>query len=478
MEPDNSQVPAPLCDFSEFNDNATTPSDSGVASQFYNDVSDNDLEELRLERDTLKRKREDLLRGREHAKLALDILHLRQEIDQLAIGEITLHKKPLNSGYATPYATYRPATEPRCAAVLPSENTYASAEDIEVATESADTVSGFNVEQSVNQPKTSTCCASPGAFTVGHFVVFIIFCATVVLHVLAWYRPASLDDVVYKTNREDVWDNDVALDYLPSQWIFLMTVAIYSLQLVWFIYGFTIICRNKISAGFLSSSLTGAGYFFLVLSYCSTIGWLFIWDRLDEDRYSAICIAGACVFGLLALGFFARQVEFYDSELTLHAPHDKALIRIWLLNGIGAQSFWSLMLLRYQVAIMVQKYTSVDEEYHFYVYIAIKLLLLLVWFPVDIFGAKRKFSYVFLPYLVAMATSVPLLIQEEPLDDLAFLLTVLLLSFYGLLFIIKIGVSIGRERSSFDTSDVIEEPEEKDLDTFHYGTQPDNLDSY
>ena len=267
----------------------------------------------------------------------------------------------------------------------------------------------------------------------------------------------------------DVWDTG----FLPSPWIFWLWIGVYALQLIWFIYAFTIPCRTTCPLGLLYNVLTPAGFVLLSLSYGCTFAWIFVWDKLGFHQYSIACVAGASLFSFAALGVFARATSVHAHALLDQAPCDLWLVRLWVLNGIGAQATWTLMLLRYHAVIIIQSYTDLDLDLNLYVYLSLAAAFLVVWFFVDIFAVQRPLGFVFTPYVLPILASVTLLLRKGEFNELHFILTALVVALYGILMVVKIGVTIGRERaertlSEEDSGKVEFDLDKTDIDTFHY----------
>lgn len=109
-------VGAESLDALTFNSDNATEMDSGVASHIadqepalsaYDYPLSDDLEELKFVRDSLRRKKAQLLKDKEHTQLVLHILRLREEIDLITLENLSARKR-LSSHHGTPYATYRP----------------------------------------------------------------------------------------------------------------------------------------------------------------------------------------------------------------------------------------------------------------------------------------------------------------------------------------------------------------------------------
>ncbi|GAB1610503.1 uncharacterized protein LOC115221323 isoform X1 [Argonauta hians] len=245
----------------------------------------------------------------------------------------------------------------------------------------------------------------------------------------------------------------------PAGWTFGIWGFIYCWMILWIIY--SVVCIF-LKAGFdtyvYTSSIFMPCIFFFI--YCINlllnISWLILWDR----KLFVISLFVALFMFISAVTCICISAYVLARNIDIITEYKQFFLQGWLIrlfvhNGIAFYAGWLLVATTLNLDIALRYSWEVDPTTSDYTAIITVLVIICMWFLLDIIALDKYSRYLFSEYIVFIVAFCGVFYKQvstESYDSIEILITVCL-SASGVFFIIKMAVMIYRHftKSSYIT---------------------------
>ncbi|WAR04414.1 hypothetical protein MAR_019783 [Mya arenaria] len=254
----------------------------------------------------------------------------------------------------------------------------------------------------------------------------VLIIATIVVFALT----AAFNGLAAAGNGGGVFNNrtgDISdafyLEVTPAGWTFTIWGFIYAWQAAWLVYALVTICRRKVGTYvYLMPVFPSVLFFAYIFNNVSNVAWLFAWDQMKL----------AIALPLIALTPLTLFVCLYFSFKTLYdnpdylirngAIADIWLIRLLIQNGIAFYAAWVTVATFINVAlVMTYKNgdlvnTAVPQDVSSTVFLSVVLVVIVVWFSLDMSFLDKYTRYTFAPYITWTVALAGIISKNYDLD--------------------------------------------------------------
>ena len=267
------------------------------------------------------------------------------------------------------------------------------------------------------------------------------------LHLLSCYFRISeifekTEDTLWSTYENQRHD----LRFYYTQWIFVMWIIMYVIQLCWTLYGLELICRKANSSNIYHSVPVVPSVVFLLtaIAEAAILFWLFLWTTSAYFRYAPLAMLASTVCFYVAL---ALSVSSLSKNLHIlygiRAYRYVWETRILVHNGLGVAAAWTTVVLFYSVVVVLQANGLLPFRQDGYVFLSLLGGYLVVWFFVDISLARKYIPHLLSPYLVFIVAEVQVLLKSGLVFNYHFIYSVVLLVLTSVMTIVRISLAVG-----------------------------------
>jgi len=281
------------------------------------------------------------------------------------------------------------------------------------------------------------------------FHIGLILLNCVVFAVMIFFNIAAGQDWgIFQNSTGDI-SNANEVNITPAGWTFSTWGIIYTWQTLWLIFNVVLIFIKYENLRLYREPpvLTPLFHIFIFANFCFNAGWLALWDQ-QHFTWSFILI----LFMLLSLyvALVISHNNIYNSEPFLrNKKWVLVCYRALVNNGLAFYATWLTVATCLNLAIaMTYEWVSsdqIDEFRNVSAIISLCILgtLLAIYFSLDIYFLEKFLRYTFSTYLqLFIAFSGILSKNWNGGESGSSILTLILVIMVGIMFVVKIGVSI------------------------------------
>ncbi len=244
---------------------------------------------------------------------------------------------------------------------------------------------------------------------------------------------------------------------VKPEYIFWVWVAVYVLQALWIMYAIIFNFERTKSGRYLYMEvkiMPISIFFTMILAWCCTFAWVFLWNHFGYEIYSIACIAGAVLFSFMAHVISMLACRASEPRLN-YIEQASALVRIGLLiqNGIAGFATMCSIMTNFHLAILLREEANTTMHTSCYSSYGLLFLYMVVYFIIDTCLSDRHAQCVVIPYILVVATYVGAYFQVKDIEkdsnerELLWILALVAAGAVGVMLIVKITVSIIRAGS-------------------------------
>ncbi|XP_071964018.1 uncharacterized protein [Antedon mediterranea] len=197
----------------------------------------------------------------------------------------------------------------------------------------------------------------------------------------------------------------------PIEWIYIIWGLVFVFEILWIPYALTTICRSNEDGRIFSviPNLPPGLTLLYSVNKVLLVGWFFLFD-MGYISYSCLVMFFVTVTGGLCLWISYKRVGEYDnlSYMEGNLMCDLVASRLLVQNGIAMYTTWTFIwtLFNGAIALTYEDATELDDSLTSTIMYAVIILVLTIYFVLDISVFEKYFRYTFTPYLVVAAISL------------------------------------------------------------------------
>ncbi|XP_014781962.1 uncharacterized protein LOC106877549 isoform X1 [Octopus bimaculoides] len=204
----------------------------------------------------------------------------------------------------------------------------------------------------------------------------------------------------------------------PASQTFFIWSIIYLWQVVWLLYGMSLICRSR-SNHYLyvfPPILSTTFYIAFAVNNIFTIAWTFVW--IHEMLQVALAMLAASVISLYLSLYcsFKNLYKFLNLLYKEDLGTDVWLMRILVQNGLSFYATWSTFATLLNFAIVLSNSGGINKNMAGTISLGIAALLMLLWFMLDCIILDKYVRYTFTPYVVLIVAFTGIMVQHFDLS--------------------------------------------------------------
>ena len=226
--------------------------------------------------------------------------------------------------------------------------------------------------------------------------------------------------------------NEFYLQITPAGWTFAIWGIIYAWQLLWIIYAWSFVFRS-------SAPLT-VSWISQLLYSCANVGnivWLYVWgNNMPQISLPVIVPLWLCL--IAAAGVQAVHIYRLTSSLQ-NNKIDLWITRLLVTNGLAIYATWTTVATLINVGIVLQYYASFTAGNTGTLILWVLSLIVLGYFALEntVLDRFARFIFIVYPTLIWALSGVLSAHWGKEVPDTNPLLTLLLLVFSVVLFIVR-----------------------------------------
>lgn len=200
----------------------------------------------------------------------------------------------------------------------------------------------------------------------------------------------------------------------PASQTFFIWSIIYLWQVVWLLYGMSLICRSRMNNYLyvFPPILSTTFYFAFGVSNLFTIAWTFVWIR--EMLQVALAMLAVSVLSLYLCLYcsFKNLYKFLNLLYKEDLGTDVWLMRILVHNGLAFYATWCTFATLLNFAIVLFESCGINKNMAGTITLGIAALFMLLWFMLDCIILDKYVRYTFTPYVVLIVAFTGIMVQH------------------------------------------------------------------
>ncbi len=189
-------------------------------------------------------------------------------------------------------------------------------------------------------------------------------------------------------------------------------------------------------------------YISYILSLLCTIIWLFLWDK--EYLWASLGIivaASVCLY--VTIGFSFHGMSSHGQHLVDNGhPREISLVISLVYNCLGLYAGWITVLALVNLAAALTYDVIIKQEVSCSISLGVLAFIFVMYICLDIILFERHFRHLFTPYIAVCFALVGILVGNWHSNNQNSIFVIALCASSALLFFVKIGRSIIKERST------------------------------
>ena len=241
--------------------------------------------------------------------------------------------------------------------------------------------------------------------------------------------------------------NKYPLDVTPADWTFYINALIYFWQLLWLVYGVSMIVRKTPNGYYFYREfpvLPTILYVVFAFSLACNISWLLIWDREYMEVALVFINLMTCTLYICLIVSLRRLNDCGPHMLQCGLSRDVWLMRVVCCNGLAMFASWGAVAAMFNFAVVLTYGTGPNLSVGSTVALALFSLEICVWWTFENFVFEKLLRYLYTPWLVLVISLVGILSKDWSAANHNKVFVAVLLALVGLLFLSKVLLSVYR----------------------------------
>ncbi|GAB1610504.1 uncharacterized protein LOC115221566 [Argonauta hians] len=290
----------------------------------------------------------------------------------------------------------------------------------------------FTRKPAVCSPGSYTSCANStdmghhhhhhhGAMQQNYLRLFAILCANLAFILSATIATLAgnprLHSSLFNQTISEV-SRKYSSSITPAPQTFIIWSVIYLWQVIWLVYGMSLVCRRQ-SGNLLyvfPPILTTTFYFAYAANNVFTIAWTFVWTRELLGVSLAMLVGAVLCLYLSLYCVFKNLYKFLNLLYKEGLGTDVWLMRLVVQNGLAMYATWSTFATLLNFTIVLFEDFGIDKNMAGTVTLALAALFMLLWFMLDCIILDKYVRYTFTPYVVLIVAFSGIMVQHFDLS--------------------------------------------------------------